>query len=433
MNNQKRYIKVELLIVFIVLAFLSCETRNWDNPFDTDCSKELFTPSDFTAEQENNVVVLNWVQNNIQISGFKIERKSDNGTFSVISTLPKNSTSVTDDNILGGEDYTYKLHAYAGSNKSNESLTSITPLFEPPTLTTNIFAYQNLTSAFGGGNITNAGNTPITARGICWSTSPNPTIINSKTSDGNGSGSFVSIITGLANNTKYYIRAYATNHGGTSYGNEIYFDFCMNVPGPSVTDVDGNVYKTVKIGTQFWMAENLKTTKYKNNDSIQYVTDGSVWMALSIGAFCYYLNKASNGENYGYLYNFFAAIDGRGICPNGWHLPSDSEWNELRNFLGGEDSAGGALKEIGTEYWDDPNIGATNISGFSAVGGSWRGTESGGFYYWLGYSSFFWSSTSYENDDVGKWLLYASNSNFIYNRGIYQHKNSGFSIRCIKD
>jgi uncharacterized protein (TIGR02145 family) len=171
----------------------------------------------------------------------------------------------------------------------------------------------------------------------------------------------------------------------------------------TVTDTDGNVYHTVTIGTQTWMAENLKVTKYRNGDTIPNVTDTTEWYNLSTGAYCDYENTASNSSVYGKLYNWYALADSRNIAPAGWHVASDAEWTTLTTFLGGE--VGGKLKEKGTAHWLSPNEGATNETGFTALPAGCRGSV--GYFYYLGSYAYFWSSTEYNGSYAWLRVLYS--------------------------
>ncbi len=137
----------------------------------------------------------------------------------------------------------------------------------------------------------------------------------------------------------------------------------------TMTDQDGNTYKTITIGTQTWMAENLKTTKYRNGDPIPNVTDISEWYHLTTGAYCDYINTPGSDVTYGKLYNWHTVADSRNIAPTGWHVPSDAEWAILIEYLGGSDVAGGKLKETGTTHWYNPTTEATNESGFTGLPG----------------------------------------------------------------
>ncbi len=201
-----------------------------------------------------------------------------------------------------------------------------------------------------------------------------------------------------------------------------------NTVSDTVKDIDGNVYQTVKIGNQVWMAENLKVTHYCDGTPINHVTDNSQWENLSTGAYCAFDNSESTADIYGYLYNWFAVTDVHNIAPSGWHVPTDAEWATLVNYLGGEEVAGGKMKTTGTTHWGSPNEGATNESGFSALpGGSRHGN--GGFRL-LGYYAYFWSSTEYGTYRAWSRVLGYSVSDVYRGDG---GKQGGYSIRLIRD
>jgi uncharacterized protein (TIGR02145 family) len=208
----------------------------------------------------------------------------------------------------------------------------------------------------------------------------------------------------------------------------------------TMTDQDGNTYKTVKIGNQWWMAENLKVTHYRNGDAIPNVTDSTTWRALTTGAYCNYDNNAGNVATYGRLYNWYAVNDSRNIAPTGWHVPSDAEWQTLMMTLGmsqaDADSEGyrGAgigdkLKESGTTHWSSPNTGATNTSGFSALPGGYRGGGNG-YFYDVGAYAGFWSSSEVNSSLV--WFRSLSFDHSEVKRYI-DWKKSGYSIRLFRD
>lgn len=201
------------------------------------------------------------------------------------------------------------------------------------------------------------------------------------------------------------------------------------IAGGKVTDYDGNSYKTVKIGEQVWMAENLKVTHYRNGDLIPNVTDSAEWSNLTIGARCYYDNDYDTyAGTYGALYNWYTVVDSRNLCPTGWHVPSDVEWTTLEKYLGGSSIAGGKMKETGTSHWRIPNTGATNESGFTALPGGNRNYIDSFFYivdfgYW-------WSSTGYDASNAWyRRLLYVNVEVVRY----WYNKKNGFSVRCLKD
>jgi uncharacterized protein (TIGR02145 family) len=404
------------------------------------------------------------------------------------------------------------------------------------------------TSAVSGGNITNGGGTPVTQRGVCWSTAPNPTTANNTTSDGSGLGSYTSTLTGLVAGATYYVRAYAINSAGAAYGNQVQFtaaggagnitalvcssstnngtlaagasasgvsssvpytggnggthngqsvtstgvtgltatlpagsfangsgsltytitgtpsgagtaNFALNVGGQSCTlsrAVDsagggivsnpgagvtfgGYTYATVVLGNgQEWMAENLRTTTYANGDPIPNVTDGNAWIQLTTGAWAHYENNASYENPYGKLYNWYAVADPRNVCPAGWHVPTDAEWNTLVGYLdptyypnaNGSQSvtAGGKMKSTGMQYWI-LNEGATNESGFSGLPGGGRNLDNGNFYS-LGSYGYWWSAS--ESGAEFAWFRYLTNDDAVIGRGsIYDRY--GFSVRCLRD
>jgi uncharacterized protein (TIGR02145 family) len=283
------------------------------------------------------------------------------------------------------------------------------------------------TTAASGGNITSDGGASVTAHGVCWNTTEYPTIAESKTVDGTGTGQFVSNITDLATATTYHVRAYATNSVGTAYGEDITFT-------TNIEDVDGNSYSIIIIGSQSWSVENLRVTHYNDGSQIPNITDNSEWKFLATGAYCWFENDAASFKNtYGALYNWYVANTGK-LCPIGWHVPTDAEWNTLITYLGGESSAFIKLKESGTTHWSSPNTDATNESGFTALPGGKRASfaPNGGFpeFAGMGYSGFWWSSTE---DDTDNSLCMNVDNDYLI---VYRWPNlkvDGLSIRCLKN
>lgn len=198
----------------------------------------------------------------------------------------------------------------------------------------------------------------------------------------------------------------------------------------TVTDIDGNVYGTVTIGTQVWMAENLKVTKYRNGDPISSVTGEAQWSSLKTGAYCSYNNDANNLKTYGQLYNWYAVADSRNLAPAGWHIPTDEEWTTLVDFLGGDGEAGIKLKESGTIHWNSPNFGVTNDSKFTALPGGYRGNN--GTFTGLGSNGNWWSFTEFVSVSTAAWWRRMSYSFGGVGRDV-AFKESGYSVRCIKD
>jgi Fibrobacter succinogenes major domain (Fib_succ_major). len=214
--------------------------------------------------------------------------------------------------------------------------------------------------------------------------------------------------------------------------------FCIGLNGlkaQTISDIDGNVYKTITIGNQVWMKENLKTTKYNDGKAIPLVKDDMVWKELTTPAFCWNNNdETANKNKYGALYNWYT-VNTNKLCPRGWHVPANAEWTILTTYLGGESVAGGKLKETGTTHWESPNTGATNEKGFTALPGGSR-NYAGAFNYTGSNVIFFrsngcwWSSTGLSDFNAYYRRLYNSLSEVYSSLSV---KQFGYSIRCMKD
>ena len=359
---------------------------------------------------------------------------------------------------------TYYVRAYATNSLGTaygEELSVTTPTL--PTVTTTTVTNIAATTATCGGNVTDDGGAIVTARGVCWSTNPNPTILDIHTMDGNGIGGFTSNLTNLIRNTTYYVRAYAANSVGTAYGLELSVTTLIAGDGdpcpgtPTLTDIDGNTYNTVLIGNQCWMKENLRTTKYATGTSI---SQGSTTSTSTSTAYWYYPdNYSSNMSTYGLLYNWKAVMRNsssssanpsgvKGICPTGWHIPSDAEWTQLTDYVSsqsqyvcGSDNTQIAKALASTTFWGGNTttcaVGNTpsnnNATGFSALPAG---------YYHINYSS---SASSYQGINTGAyhWSATESSSNNVYVSNLFSShanvyrstasKTNGNSVRCIKD
>ena len=338
---------------------------------------------------------------------------------------------------------TYYARAYATTNSGTiyGAQVNFTTTPEVPKLLVTTASVTNIasTTAISGGTIPNVDGLNVSERGVCWSTTENPTITNSKTSDGIGTGTYASNITGLTVNTTYYARAYATNSSGTVYGNQVVFtvpnnspvEFNPNVSYGSVSDIEGNVYKTITIGTQTWMAENLRTTKYNDGSAIPLITNDAGWNQGSSPGYSFYSYDAAYKNTYGAYYNGYAVSTGK-LCPVGWHVPVDDEWKTLIDYLGGDVLAGAKMKETGTTHWLTPNYGATNESGFSGLPGSF---VKGGKFNIIGITGNWWGSTDYPGS--ANWLLQLANNNAYANNSTgsdgYSIKSFAFPVRCIMD
>jgi uncharacterized protein (TIGR02145 family) len=438
-------------LILSIFFLSSCDKFDWHNPYDPECPKELFTPSSPGATMEGNSVKLTWSQQNDDISGFALFRSAEGESITNLTQIQKSTTQYIDANITPGKKYTYYVVAVAGTNKSDTVKAEIIPVI-PVTISTGSFTELAATSAKVSGNITSAGGGAVTSRGICWSTTPNPTVNSSKTTEGNGVGQFTSTLTNLLPSTIYYARAYGENSRGISYGSEITFttlgppkltttavsnitattatsggtiisdggslitakgvvwstspsptidlatkinegtgsgSFTSSLVGLStnikyyvrayainsfgiaygeqfvfypllpltVVDNDGNVYKTIKIGNQEWMAENLRTTRFQNGDQIPYATK------TNFLGYTWYNDSLSNIKS-GAFYSYFTYMDSRSIAPLGWRVPTEADWVTLINFLGGSSVAGDKLKADST--WITRVSPQVQLSGFNA-------------------------------------------------------------------
>jgi uncharacterized protein (TIGR02145 family) len=339
----------------------------------------------------------------------------------------------------------YFVRAYATNSAGTAYGNQVSFITEKtkPVLTTGEIGLLTDKSVRIGGNITSDGGAEIVERGICWNITQNPDIYDNKIPAVTGISEFFCDIEGLLPNTVYHCRAFATNEIGTSYGDDMEFKTY------GVMDIDGNGYYSVIIGAQEWMQQNLSTTHYADGSSL---IDGSEAGDITDNFVSKYYFANCNDENnvadYGRLYTWAAVMNGSsssstnpsgvtGVCPQGWHVPSDAEWMELEIFLGmstleaeqkfdrGTDE-GGKLKS--TSYFWAPNTGATNESGFNAIPGGDRGSE-GNFNY-VGGFAVYWSATeSYSQAAYIRGLEY---NKATVNR--WDHfKYYGFSVRCIKD
>jgi uncharacterized protein (TIGR02145 family) len=395
-----------------------------------------------------------------------------------------------------------------------------------PALTTSEITNISESSATSGGTITDEGSGTIIDRGVCWTKGISPTIEDSKTNDGAGTGTFQSSMSNLDAGTTYYVRAYATNNAGTNYGMVMSFTTLGQVPvavtllptgltssgvilngavnanylsttivfdygttlsyGSSITalqspvdgntssdantivsgldvettyhyrikavnslgvtygddktfvlpspisDIDANIYQTVTIGTQTWMAENLKVTKYNDAVPLPLIIDNAIWTDLATPGYGWYDNNVTYKDTYGALYNWFivdASSNGnKNVCPTDWHVPTDAEWTTLTDYLGGLSMAGGKLKETGTTHWTSPNAGATNETGFTALPSGNRAIHG-----WSGdiqNKTYWWSVSEY--DVLNAWFIGLDYSGSSAIRDI-SWKKVGFPIRCLRD
>jgi len=328
----------------------------------------------------------------------------------------------------------YAINA-AGTAFGNQ--VSFIPGFVPPIVITGTAGNVTANSATVVGNVTDSGGAPVTGRGVCYAKTQHPTIVNSCISSGSGTGSFVVNISNLFSGTTFYVRTYVANAHETVYGNEVSFTtLTYFTNGGGVTDIDGNTYATVIINGQEWMAENLKTTRYNNGEVIPNVTDSVAWIHLDTGAWVNYKNLSDNDAVYGKLYNWHAVNNSMGLCPTGWHVPTDAEWTAMTGVFGSNIyvNTGGKLKA--TTHWRSPNTGATNESGFSGIPGGGRkgghGTFGSGYstFVELGSIGYWWSSTQGSGTNNGRIRHLNYNSGDVFRTS--SDKRDGFSVRCMR-
>jgi uncharacterized protein (TIGR02145 family) len=294
------------------------------------------------------------------------------------------------------------------------------------------------------GNVNNPNNFQVIGQGVVWSNTSNPVVPDSYphiTNEDINSKSFNSKIYNLQPNTTYYFRTYLDLGGYNNfvYGKEISIttppsetsQFNLNKTYGSVSDIDGNIYKTIQIGNQTWMAENLRVSKFNNGSPINQVTINNSFYNNGNPAWCIYNDSVQYDNPYGKFYNEFVVTNSNNVCPIGWHVPSYSEYETLKNNLPSIDHNGGAIKATGYNFWKSPNSGATNESGFSAVGSGIRedlnytnGKEICQF--WLQDNYFF---------ALGYYTFSGSNGigNLSLGNAGIPYAGDGYTIRCVKD
>lgn len=375
--------------------------------------------------------------------------------------LSDDSTSLGETDTKGGftsavtgmeAQHTYYVRAYAITSEGifygNEKSFVASDL-TVPTVRTEEVTHFDLRWADCRGEVVLEGTTPVTERGVCWDTIQKPSLADHVASEGSGAGSFEIRINDLEINTTYYVKAYAINEGGVSYGKEVSF---RTLDMDEVSDYNGNIYSTVKIGEQTWMKRNLRVTHYADGTPIQEVREAWNYLDVDSKAYCWYANNAVYSHAYGALYTWNATMNGaessdknpsevQGVCPDGWHVPSDQEWQELEIYLGmdpaeadtivfrerGEDF-GGKLKETSYAHWRSPNTGATNLSGLTAVPGGYRNPY--GDFRYLTRSGFYWTSTLYDPDrPLVRGLSYVN----TYIDRDYNNNFNAASVRCIQN
>ena len=332
-------------------------------------------------------------------------------------------------NLTAGADYYWKIVAKDNKNNSTPSpvwkFTTSATINQPPTQPSTPSPSNNAigitTSPTLSWTCSDPENDPLTYD-IYFGTSSNPT---TKVSPDQTGKSYSPI--GLTAGADYYWKIVAKDNKNNTTASPVWkFSTVTTTPNATIKDADGNIYSTVTIGTQIWMTTNLKTTKFADGTSIPLDVTDSFWYQMSSPAYCWYNNDISFKDTYGALYNWYT-VRTKKLCPTGWHVPSDEEWTALTTYLGGQDLAGGKLKEIGTIHWTIPNKDATNSSGFTALPGGQRYWY--GDFYEIGKEGNWWSSSDSNTHYAWSWVLQYNSSGF----GSRESDGEGVSVRCLRD
>lgn len=427
---MKTNIKINQLVVFLNLLLFTIFA----------CKKNPTIPK-LTTEAVSGITQTSAVSGGVVIDdgGIPIINRglcwgtSQNPDTSNSKTIEKGSTGFFSSqltSLISGTLYYVRAYATneAGTGYGGQVSFTTDPVVLPDVLTDQTTSVTS-NSAIAGGIIASDGGAELLECGVCWGTSPEPTIQGQHIPCSSCSGEFVCNLEELEEATLYYVRAYAVNESGTAYGDELSFRTLLS-------DIEGSLYETIVIGTQVWMAENLKTTRYSDNEEISLVTDNQEWSELLTPGYCWYDNDdTENRSTYGALYNWYAINTGK-LCPSGWHIPTDAEWSQLIDFLGGEIVAGGKLKKTGTDLWASPNKDATGESGFSAVPAGVRHdtyipVNNYGVFEGLRLSAWF-TAFNEASSTFAYWLTL----NYTSGEAVLRDsapKNIGFSVRCLKD
>ncbi len=449
-----KYIK-SLVLLVILITFSNCSTTSNSDPVDVVVPPTMGTLTTYdviditlnsaisggniTADGGSPITARGVVWDVHPNPTISLNSKTNDGT----------GTGSFDSTALDLEsNTTYYLRAYAtnlyGTAYGNQ-VTFTTPINpdDLPVVVTNEVTEITTNTAISGGIVTNIGATSVSSRGVVWSTSPTPTISSAGiTINGANSGTFTSDVTNLLPSTTYYLRAYATNLQGTSYGEEFTFTTSplLYSVGTGVTAFDGSHYNSVLINNKEWTSTNLNVTTYSDGTIIPQAQNATAWASLTTGAWCYYSFQTSNGITYGKLYNWYAiagiwndasktdASLRKKIAPTGWHVSTTADWTALGEFLGGSSNAGGFIKEAGTTHWQTPNTGATNSTGMTALPGGNCSTT--GAFSAIGASGNWWCSDEYNT--VNGWCSgLVSNTKNLSSAPI--SKKTGYSVRLVKN
>jgi uncharacterized protein (TIGR02145 family) len=425
-NLEKYKVLCALFLAFCIASmFQSCK-KEFLNPYDSETPGDSWMPYQFNcAVTGNNSVALQWKQDNLQIDGFTLVKRKNMVDQAI--ELDKNMLSFVDAEVVNPDELnncaevSYLIYARAGNQKSNAAVWP------------SKFVFPRLTRAIAGGDRTSStltvtlnANSPGQFGTGQWS------IVSGIGGSFSDSASATSSFTGIMG--QVYVLSWTISLCNASTTDNVTVAMPLFLPGDGITDIDGNTYSTKIIGQQEWMGENLKTTKYQNGDAIPNLTGNNEWIATSTspdlangtGAWCYSYNQSSYNTVYGKLYNWYAVADTRGLCPTGWHVPSDDDWTMLTNYLGGAETAGLKMK---SSYGWEANGNGSNSSGFNGLPGGDRNFN--GWFNGVGLYGYWWSSSEYNT-------YYAWYRSLFWDYGSvvgygYDYKKEGFSVRCLRD
>lgn len=428
MSGRKRKLWSSLGLIFMTLFFLTsgCVKDPTLPVLSTEPAAEI---TEFSAEVSGNISDDGGAE--ITARGFCWGTEADPAINDemIPAGTGAGKFSVTIENLQPNTNYHVRAYAENSVGIAYGNDVPFLTNMAPPAVTTASVSDIAAIMATCGGNITYDGGSPITAKGVCWSTTPEPDISDPHSLDGQGSGIFTSSLTNLTSATLYYVRAYASNADWTVYGEQQTFR-------TRLADIDGNLYNTVLIGTKLWMAENLRTVSLNDNSQIQNITDDAAWVATGSPAYCWYNNDPSFKPTYGALYNWYTINTGK-LCPTGWHVPTDAEYNTFEFALGMTSDQAEVWGWRGTDHglkmknqtgWDD-NGNGTNSSGFSALPGGYRFGADGRFF--LQTTITYWWTATEHDADRGWYRRLDSSSDQVYRAST--SKKGGKYVRCLKD
>lgn len=377
-------ISKQLTLLFFTYLFCSCQKSDVNETDSVAVATQApVAPLNLSGEFVSPTSIkITWLDNSDNETGFRVERKTEGGSYAVVSSLPKNTDSYIDANLSQNTVYTYRIAAYNNIGQTysvsrNEVTVSTSPVdCSIDVRYDNISSSQVMSSQF----FLNPKGGAITSCGIVWSKTPNVTIA-SPTKLVKSSVFKKAVISGLESGTTYYFRSFAVNPLGVSYSKEITVE-TESIPCVLITDSSENSVGYV------WMTKNLDVSKFRNGDVIPNVTDVNQWNALFGSGWRYYDNNPVLGQTYGKLYKWGTLDDPRGLAPQGWKVPELNDWDNTIALLGGYSVAGGKMKST-SNLWVGPNVGATNSSGFSVLPGGVYASGQGN----LGISTRFGSKT----------------------------------------